>query len=250
MPNTLGIDIGGTGIKAAIVNTTTGELLTERIKIQTPRGAEPNAVAEATKTLVSRLDLTPDMAIGIGFPSILKNGVCHSATNVSKQWLGKNLNTHFGQVFPGHSIISLNDADAAGNAEMTFGQGKNVQGTVILLTLGTGIGSAFYLDGNLVPNTELGLLQFKGDIAERYASNKVRKENDLDWATWGARLNEYLSHIDFIFSPDLIILGGGVSKKIDFYKDKITTNCKVVKADLENAAGTIGAAVSAADEFY
>lgn len=249
MLKALGIDIGGTGIKAALVNTNTGELLTDRIKIGTPKGAEPEAVAAATKTLVEQLDVTEGLPIGIGFPSIIKEGIIHSATNISKKWIGMNLNEHFKSVFPGHPIISLNDADAAGNAEIAFGQGKNVKGTVILLTIGTGIGSAFFLDGNLVANTEFGLLKFKGDILERYASNKVRKDLDLDWPTWGGRLNEVLQHVDFIFSPDLLILGGGVSKKLEQFESYLDTNAPIVKADLRNAAGVIGAAVYAAEEF-
>ena len=140
MSAVLGIDIGGTGIKAALVNTTNGSLITERIKIATPPGAEPDAVAAATKELVSQLDINANTPIGIGFPSIVKQGVCCSASNVSNKWIGKNLNTHFKQVFPDNKIISLNDADAAGHAEIAFGRGKNVKGTVILLTIGTGIG--------------------------------------------------------------------------------------------------------------
>jgi len=250
MPKILGIDIGGTGIKAAIVNTTTGEMLTDRIKVATPKGAEPDAVAAATKTLISQFDLDPNMPIGIGFPSIIKNGVCCSATNISDNWIDINLNDFFSQELGNKQVISVNDADAAGFAEIKFGKGKNVKGTVILLTIGTGIGSAFFLNGELVPNTELGLLKFKGDIAERYASNKVRKEQNLDLDTWGAKLNEVLMHIDFIFSPDLMLLGGGVSKSIELYRHQIKTKCIVDNAVLKNTAGCIGAAAIAAEEFY
>jgi len=247
MREILGIDVGGTGTKAAIVNVETGELLSDRIKMKTPSSGKPVEMSEVIEELVDKLDWK-NKVIGLGFPAIIRNGVCCSASNISKKWMGLNLDKHFRKLLS-KKLISINDADAAGLAEFHYGIGQGKEGTVILLTLGTGIGSALFRNGVLVPNTEFGNLYFKGKIAEKYTSNKVRESNDMSWEVWGNRLNEYLQHLEFIFSPDLIILGGGVSKRINDYKSYIKLDTKIEAAKLRNNAGIVGAA-KAADIYY
>ncbi len=236
----LGIDIGGTGIKGAIVDVKTGEMLTERAKLPTPPPALPSQVTQVVKTLVDQLDYKGNL-IGFGFPSIVKDGVCKTASNIDNSWIGTDLNSMFSQAL-GKQCIVINDADAAGIAELQFGEIGNVKGTVILLTLGTGIGSALFIDGKLVPNTEFGHLKFKESIAEKYTSNKVREVQDLSYKQFGVRLSKYLSHLEHIFSPSYFILGGGVSKKLAKYQKELDLSTPVVAATKLNNAGIIGAA--------
>lgn len=242
----LGIDIGGTGIKGAVIDMTNGELLTERTRIPTPQPATPTAVANTVKELITKIGWEEGL-IGAGFPAIVKNGVAHSAANIHKDWLNTNIEKVLSETC-GQRIKVTNDADAAGVAEAKFGAGKDKKGLVILITVGTGIGSAFFINGQLVPNTELGHIYLKGQdmIAEKYASNKTRKTEGLNWESWGKRLDQYLQHVNRTFSPDLIILGGGVSKKFAKYSKYLTIDTQVVPAKYENNAGIIGAAAYAA----
>lgn len=241
----LGIDIGGTGMKGAIIDMNTGQLLTERTRIPTPQPATPSAMAATFQKLIGEIGWTEGL-IGAGFPAIVKNGVAHSASNIHKDWLGTDIEKTLSDAC-GQTVKVTNDADAAGVAEMKFGTGKGKDGVVMLVTLGTGIGSALFINGALVPNTELGHIYLKGQstIAEKYGSNKVRKDNELSWDEWGARLNQYLKHIERIFSPNLIILGGGVSKKFVKYADFLNIETTVTPAEYLNNSGIIGAAAYA-----
>lgn len=238
----LGIDVGGSGIKGAPVDIIEGKMLSERLRLDTPQPATPKAVAKAFAELVKMHDWKGP--IGCGFPAIVRHGVAYSAANIDPKWIGKNVEKLFSKA-SGCPVKVINDADAAGVAAMRFGAGKNVPGTVLLLTIGTGIGSALFIDGKLVPNTEFGHLYFKNMIAEHYAANSVRKNEDLSWEQWGMRFNEFLLHIDRILSPDLVILSGGASKYFDEFKHTITTDTEIVPSSMLNDAGTVGAAVYA-----
>ncbi|HQW12271.1 MAG TPA: ROK family protein [Saprospiraceae bacterium] len=238
----LGIDIGGSGIKGAIIDINTGELLTDRIKIKTPKPATPEAVADTVLELVQRLNYKG--LIGCGFPAIIKNGVAKSASNIDKSWIDVAVDEVLSSK-TGMKVFVANDADVAGMAEQAFGLVSGEPGTVIVLTLGTGIGSALFYHGILVPNTELGHLKFKGGVLESYASNKTREELGLDWKTYGTRLNKALQHIEFLFSPNLMIIGGGLAKKFDEFKPYLQLQTKVVPAKYGNNAGLIGAALYA-----
>lgn len=240
----LGIDIGGTGCKAAIVDVNKGEYLTERIKFATPQPATPEAIKPILEQLILDLKFKGE-EIGVGFPSIIKNRICCSATNLDNSWIGKDLFKYFSKA-TGKNCTVVNDADAAGLGELHFGNLKNTNGTVLLLTIGTGIGSALFIDGKLVPNTELGHLKYLSGKAEDFVSNKARKDGELSWETWGSELNRFLEHVDFLFSPDHIILGGGVSKKFELYEPYINANLSVGPAKLFNHAGIIGAALAGA----
>lgn len=238
----LGIDIGGSGIKGAVVNADTGELVTERLRIATPQPATPSAVARVVAELVTLHQWQG--IIGCTFPAIMKNGVAFSAANVDSSWIGTDAAKLFATA-TGSSVTVINDADAAGIAEMTHGAGVGVKGTVILLTFGTGIGSAFFRDGVLVPNTELGHLQINGAVAEHRASDRVREENDMSWKKWGKRVSEYMRYVEFLFSPDLFIFGGGVSKRFEEFAPYLNVKTPVVPAALRNDAGIVGAAMAA-----
>lgn len=235
----LGIDIGASGIKGAVVDVETGKLVTERFRVPTPFPAKPKAVAKAFAEVVKNFEW--EGLIGVGFPAVIKNGVAHTASNISKKWIGVNAEKLFSEE-TGCPVSVANDADVAGIAEERFGGGKGKTGTVILITIGSGLGSAVFIDGRLVPNTELGHLRFKGMAAEHYAADSIRKKQDLSWDTWAKRFNEYLEHLNFLFTPDLFILGGGASKKFKNYEKHLTVNCPVVPAELLNHAGIIGAA--------
>ncbi len=243
----LGIDIGGTGIKGAIVNTITGELLSERIKIKTPKPSTPEAILEVIKTLKKNLKYKGDK-IGIGFPSIVKKGIILSAANIDKSWITYPIVKNYSKALRS-KVYVINDADAAGLAEMKFGSGKDKKGFVMFLTIGTGIGSAPFKNGELLANTELGHLKYKTSHAEKYASNGARESKKLSWKAWGTELDSYLKLIDFYLSPDEFILGGGVSKEFTAFKNYLTINSPVSPAQLQNAAGVIGAAMAAADEL-
>lgn len=241
---TLGIDIGGSGIKGALVDTKVGKMIGERLRIPTPQPATPAAVIETIQQLVTHFEYNGP--IGIGLPGIVIDGVVKSAANIDKRWIGFAGQTAVSKAT--HSPVTLmNDADVAGIAEMRFGAGRNKNGIVMIFTLGTGIGSALFVDGNIVPNTELGHLFLRDQAidVEAFASSRIRKEQDLSWKEWGRRLNLYFQHIEMLFSPQLIIVGGGVSKKHQKFLKYIDINAEIVPAQLRNEAGIVGAAVTA-----
>lgn len=238
----LGIDIGGSGIKGAPVDTVTGLLLEERLRIETPQPATPSNMARVVKELTSHFNWTGK--IGCGFPAAIKNGVVKTATNIDKSWVGVDAISLFSNA-TGCSVNVINDADAAGLAEIHMGAGKDCSGTVFMVTVGTGIGTALFHKGQLMPNTELGHIKMGKIIAEAYASGAVRKELDLGWKEWAERFSEYLRYIEFLFWPDLIIIGGGISKKSEKFLKYIDTKTPVVAARYANDAGIIGAAAAA-----
>ncbi len=243
MNKQLAIDVGATGIKGALVNTEDGSMLSDRIKYATPKPAMPDDVAKVMNNIIEDLEWK-DGDIGIGFPSIVKNNVCCSANNIDKSWINVDIQALIKKHTGFHSHI-LNDADAAGLAEIEHGKGQGVSGTVIMLTLGTGIGSGVFKDGVLLPNVELGSLLYKDGLAEHYASNGARKSRDLNWDEYGEELNEYLQYVDRVLTPDLMIIGGGISKKFSNYAHKFEPHLKVIDAKLRNNAGIIGAAMYA-----
>jgi len=240
----LGIDIGGSGIKGALVDLETGHLTRDRHKILTPQPSTPEAVAVVVAQLVEYFEW--EGPIGCTFPSIVRQGVVYSAANVDKSWIGIDGERLLGEA-TGLPVTLLNDADAAGKAEMRFGAGRDRRGVVFILTLGTGIGSAVFIDGHLHPNTELGHLEFKGMDAELYAAARVREAEKLTYKEWGTRVNEFLEHLEDIFSPDLFIIGGGVSRKIGRFRTYLVLDTEVVPAQLRNQAGIVGAALTAGD---
>jgi polyphosphate glucokinase len=243
MAHVLGIDIGGTGIKGAPVDLSTGTLLAERIKLDTPQPAQPDAVIEVVRQLVS--DFSWNGPAGITFPGVVIDGMIHSAANVDKSWIGTDARAEFGKA-TGLTVSVINDADAAGVAEMRFGAGAGQKGTVLMLTLGTGIGSALFVDGHLVPNTEFGHVEIRGKEAEKRASEQVRAGNELSWGKWAGRVDEYLEHMEMLLAPNLIIIGGGISKKSDKFLPLLTgLRATVVPAKMLNDAGIIGAAMTA-----
>jgi polyphosphate glucokinase len=242
MAHVLGIDIGGTGIKAAPVDVGTGKLVTERIKLDTPHPSEPDAVAAVVSELVKRFEWTGPA--GITFPGVVDDGVVRTAANVDKAWVDTDAQALFGNA-TGLRIAVVNDADAAGVAEMKFGAGVGQRGTVLMLTLGTGIGSALFIDGALVPNTEFGHIEIRGREAEKRASEAVREEREMSWGKWGGRVDEYLEHMEQLLSPKLIIIGGGVSRKSEKFLPRLTgLRATVLAATLHNDAGIVGAAMA------
>ena len=238
----LGIDIGGSGIKGAIVDTATGELKSERIRLVTPQPATPEAVAQTLKELVDQIGYKGP--IGCGFPARVINGEVLTAANIDKSWINVKVEDLFSKV-TGQKVFVANDADVAGLAELTFGAVKDYKGPVLFLTIGTGIGSALFINGQMYPNTEFGQIKFKGDIAEHYCSDAGREREELGYKEWGERLNKFLEYIAFLTQPDFIVLGGGVSKKFEKYESKLTLSTKVVPATTLNLAGIIGAAMYA-----
>lgn len=238
----LGIDIGGTGIKAAPVDTATGALLEERFRILTPTPATPEAVSAAVAEVTAHFSWQGPA--GCGFPAVVRRGQVCTAVHVDKQWIGCNAQTLLSEA-TGCPVTVLNDADAAGYAEMRFGAGQGHQGVVLIVTLGTGIGTALFVDTRLVPNTELGHIEVRGKDAERRAAASVRTRKNWSWKKWARRLDEYLHYMDNYLSPDLIIIGGGVSKKHDKFLPLLTVKTEVVAARLENDAGIVGAALAA-----
>jgi polyphosphate glucokinase len=235
----LGIDVGASGMKGAIVDVKSGELLTERVRLDTPQPSSPQAMADIFRTLVRMHNWSG--IVGCGFPAIVKKGVAYSAANIDKAWQGTNVEKIFSRA-SNCPVHALNDADAAGIAEMQFGLGKGKEGVVLLITIGSGLGSALFVDGILVPNTELGHLYLNDQLAEHYASNQTRKDQNLSWEEWGKRFNEYLYHIERLFSPDHIIIGGGVSKRFEDYSIYLDVLTPVSPALLYNNAGAVGAA--------
>jgi polyphosphate glucokinase len=242
MTHILGVDIGGSGIKGAVVNPDTGELLTERIRIETPEGAKPNPVAKAVLKIVEKLEWNGP--IGCGFPAVVRHGVGYSAANIHKSWIGKDIEGLFTRV-TGCPTIVINDADAAGLAEMRFGAGQGQAGVVMIITIGTGIGTAIFTDGVLLPNTELGHLQIRGKDAEKRASDAVRQRKNLSWEEWGQRLNEYFTILEKLFWPDLVIIGGGICKEHEKFFPYLTIEAEIVPARFLNLAGIVGAALAA-----
>lgn len=244
----LGIDIGGSGIKAGFVDLEIGALIGERIKLDTPQPSTPDAVASSIRDMIQSLDWNGEK-IGCGFPSIIMDGVALTAANIDKGWIGVNVEKLLNS-YTGHKYYVINDADAAGMAERMFGRINHVKGTVLLLTLGTGIGSALFYDGILVPNTELGHLIYKGGIAEDWVSNRARKERMLEYDAWAVELAEFLDYVILLFSPRLIVLGGGVSFRFDDFSQHFShLRTPVVSASAYNDAGIIGAAVAAYPEL-
>ncbi len=238
----LGIDVGGSGIKGAPVDLIAGKLIAERIRIKTPDKAEPKPIAEVVQQIAQSFDWKGP--IGIGFPAPIKAGVAMMAANVSEKWVGVNADDLFTKT-TGLSCTMINDADAAGLAEMSFGAGRGQKGSVIMITLGTGIGSAVFYRGKLLPNTEFGHIEIKGKDAEARASDAARQREDLSWKKFAKRLDRYLEMMDKLFWPDLFIIGGGVSKEHEKFLPLLKIKVPVVAAQLLNEAGIIGAALAA-----
>jgi polyphosphate glucokinase len=238
----LGIDIGGTGIKGAVVDTKHGVLKTDRLRLLTPHPATPEAVADVVGQLTKHFDW--DGLVGCTFPGVTKGSVIHTAANLTPEWPGLDGAELFGKA-TGCDVVLMNDADAAGVAEHAFGAAGGHGGLVIVLTLGTGIGSAVLHAGKLMPNSELGHLELNGGDAEKYAAESVREALDLSWEDWAARVTEYLVMVEDLFWPDVFVLGGGVSKKADKFLPLLKCRTKVVPAKLQNQAGIIGAALGA-----
>ena len=241
-----GIDIGGSGIKGAIVDVTTGRLTTERRRIPTPQPSTPDAVAGVVAELVHEADWHGD--VGATFPAVIKHGVARSAANVDPSWVGTDVDRLFTQVVgAGNEVVVLNDADAAGIAEARWGAAKGVNGVVIMLTFGTGIGSALLMNGVLVPNTELGHLELDGHDAETRAAASVRDEHGMSYKKWSQRVNRYMQHVEALFTPDLFVVGGGVSKNADKWVPLLELQTPVEPAQLLNDAGIVGAAMAAVE---
>lgn len=245
--NVFGVDIGGSGIKGAPVDLERGALAEERHKVLTPQPATPDGVAGCVVEVVDHFGWTGP--VGVTFPGVVTGSTVRTAANVDKSWIGVDAGTLLSERLGGLPVTVLNDADAAGVAEMTFGAGRGRKGTVILLTLGTGIGSALFVDGRLVPNTELGHLELKGHDAEKRASTKAREDEDLSWEHWAKRrLTKYLAHVEMLFSPELFIIGGGVSRKPEKFLPLIEgIRAEIVPAELQNNAGIVGAAMAAGE---
>jgi polyphosphate glucokinase len=240
----LGIDVGGSGIKGAPVDIKTGKLLSERVRIKTPEKAEPEPVAEVAAQVAQSFNWQGP--IGIGFPAPIKNGIAMMAANISPEWVGVNADELFTSI-TGCPCKVGNDADVAGLAEMTFGAGKGQAGTVIMLTLGTGIGTAIFSNGHLLPNTEFGHLEMNGKDAEYQASDAARQRKDLSWKKYAKKLNRYLMTLEKLFWPDLFIIGGGISKVHEKFIPLLTVQARVVPAQFQNEAGIVGAALFTRD---
>jgi polyphosphate glucokinase len=240
--NVLGIDIGGSGVKGAIVNTKKGEMLTERFRIPTPDPANPEAISDVVKKIVSQFKW--EGPIGAGFPGVVQNGFIRTAANVDSSWINTNIEKLLSEA-TGCPVSVVNDADAAGLAEMKFGSGIGHKGLVLLITVGTGLGTVMFSRGKLVPNLEMGHIILNGNDAELYASDAARKKDHLSWEKWASRFNEYLKRLEDLTWPDLIIIGGGVSKKTELFQGLIKSRAKILPAQLENNAGIVGAAYAA-----
>ncbi len=238
----LGIDVGGSAIKGAPVDTLTGTMLAGRVRIPTPEILKPRAMADVVAQIARAFNWTGP--IGCGFPSALRDGVVLTAANIHKKWIGVNADQLFSEA-TGCPVIVLNDADAAGMAEMAFGAGRVERGTVIIVTIGTGLGTALFTNGHLFPNAELGHVELNGFDAETCASDAARKRDKLSWKQWAKRFDIYLNYLEGLFWPDLFILGGGISKESDKYIPLLTVQARVVAAQLLNEAGIIGAALAA-----
>jgi len=238
----VGIDIGGTGIKAGPVDLAQGTLLAERERVDTPRPATPEAILESVRGVVERIDATG--TIGITLPAVVLHGVVKTASNIDPEWIGTDAIDLFSSAL-GRPCGVVNDADAAGMAELRFGAGMGQAGTVILVTLGTGIGSGLFVDGVLVPNAELGHLHLHHGDAEKWAAESAREREDLSWKDWGQRISQYLELVESLLWPDLFIIGGGVSRRADKFLPFVECRTRVVPAALHNDAGIVGAAMVA-----
>ncbi|KLL12905.1 MULTISPECIES: polyphosphate--glucose phosphotransferase [Protofrankia] len=240
-----GVDIGGTGIKGAPVDIDEGTLTAPRFRLPTPQPAQPAAISKTVAEVVAHFGWTGP--VGAAFPAVIKGGAARTAANIDPVWVGTDVAATLGSVLPGSpgGVAVVNDADAAGVAEMAFGAGRDVGGVVIMTTFGTGIGTAVFLHGQLVPNTELGHLEIGGYDAETRASEAARERDDLSWEKWAKRVTRYLNALEALLWPDLIIIGGGASRKSDRFLDRLEVNTKVVAAQLQNEAGIVGAALFA-----
>jgi polyphosphate glucokinase len=240
----LGVDVGGSGIKSALVDVSDGSLLGERLRVDTPQPATPDACADALTAQLAEYDY--DGPLGIGFPAVVKQGVVGTANNIAPSWVGLDVIEFFADA-TGREVSVINDADAAAVAEASFGAAAGVDGLVLTITFGTGIGSGLLVDGRLVPNLELGQIELEGHVpAEAYFSAKARRTGGLDWDEWGGRANRYLNHINAVFSPDLIVVGGGLTKHWDMYSHTLDPHLPLVPAVMGNNAGIVGAALAAA----
>ncbi|WP_324651107.1 polyphosphate--glucose phosphotransferase [Georgenia sp. H159] len=248
MPVAFGIDIGGSGIKGAPVDLATGELTTDRLRIPTPTPSTPRAVAAVVEELTDSFELAPDVPVGLTFPAPIKHGVVPFIANLDQSWKGVDVPALMTEAI-GRSVVGVNDADAAGYAETVYGAAKGVRGLVLVVTLGTGIGSALVADGTLVPNTELGHLEIDGHDAESRAADSAREREGLTWEQWAGRLQRYFETVEMLFSPDLIVVGGGVSKKAAKFLPLLDVRAPVVPAALRNEAGIVGAAALAAAQY-
>ncbi|MCU1471371.1 MAG: hypothetical protein JWQ39_2520 [Glaciihabitans sp.] len=244
MAKAVGIDIGGTGIKGALVDSATGELISERIKLPTPGGGEPDDIVNTVIEIIDQLKVDADIPVGVCFPAVVIHGKTMSAANVSKKWIGLEAEKLFEKALE-RDIRFVNDADAAGVAEVRYGAAKDVAGLVILTTLGTGIGSALIYDGVLIPNAELGHIEVDGKDAERRASYAAKERARLSYKGWAKRLQRYYEVLEALFSPDLLIVGGGVSKSYEEFLPLLTLRAPIVPAALRNNAGILGAAALA-----
>ena len=240
----LGIDIGGSGIKGALVDIDKGDFVSDRLRIPTPQPSDPHSVAKVVAKISSHFDW--DAPIGCTFPAVVKRGVTLTAANVDKSWIGTDAAALLRQ-HTSNPVLLMNDADAAGIAEMKFGAGNGMDGLVVILTLGTGIGSSLFMNGKLVPNTELGHLIIRGKDAEARASDRAREQKGFTWKQWGKRVSEYLQYLEALITPDLYIIGGGVSKRYANFFPHIKCKTPIVPAQLRNRAGIIGAAIAAAE---
>ncbi|KOX26470.1 polyphosphate glucokinase [Saccharothrix sp. NRRL B-16348] len=246
MTRGFGVDIGGSGIKGGLVDLEAGALDGERLRITTPQPSTPDAVADVVAEIVEKFNW--DGSVGVTLPCVVKHGVARSAANVDQAWIGTDAAALFAERLgrPADQVVVLNDADAAGIAEMRFGSGVDRDGLVVLLTFGTGIGSALFLDGELVPNTEFGHLEVDGHDAEKRAAASVKEDKGLTWAEWTPRVSRYINVLENLIWPDLVIAGGGVSKKAEKWLPLLEVRTEVVAAALKNDAGIVGAAVAAA----
>ena len=239
--NVFGLDVGGSGIKGAPVDTETGALLSERVRIKTPQPATPEAIVGTAVRVVR--DAGWDGPVGCGFPAVIKDGTVHTAANIDKSAIGFDLGGALRREL-GAAVSVVNDADAAGLAEMRWGAGRGVEGVVLMLTLGTGIGTSLFVGGRLVPNTELGHIEIRGQDAEHRAADGARKREDLNWKQYAGRLDEYLHKIEDLLWPDLIVVGGGISKKAEKFFPHLTNRTEIVTAKMRNEAGIAGAALA------
>lgn len=237
-----GIDIGGSGMKAAIVDLVTGELVSDRYRVDTPQPATPAAMAEVVVELVRHHDWKG--SVGCAFPAVVRDGVVGSAANIDASWLDVDADAVFTAAL-GSQVHMINDADAAGLAEVRYGVVAGRRGVVMMLTFGTGIGSGLFVDGVLVPNTELGHLELDGYDAEKRAAASARQRDELSWEEWGQRVNFYLHHVQALFSPDVFVIGGGASKKTERWLDQVDIDTEIVVASMQNNAGIVGAATIA-----
>jgi polyphosphate glucokinase len=241
-----GIDIGGSGIKGAVVDIRSGRLVTVRKRFVTPQPSTPDAVADVVAKLVT--DAEWSGPVGATFPAVIQHGIARSAANVDKSWIDTDVDACFTKTTPSATdVYVLNDADAAGIAEARFGAARGVAGVVILLTFGTGIGSALLMDGRLVPNTELGHLELDGHDAEKRAAASVRDENKMSYKEWAKRVQRYMEHVERLFTPDLFVVGGGVSKDAPKWVPRLELKTPVKPAELLNDAGIVGAAIAASE---